>query len=184
MGKILLSFLTIAAVLVAVSGATTALFTSTASNNGNTFGAGTLVLKINGAPGSGSTSVFNISNAAPGYSENQVLTLQNTGSVAASNLLLTGVTVNDNISSTTANLGNVLTAYIWEDTNGNGVIDDGEPTWINGTHLTAIGSNINLGPLGVGATRHFKIKLTFDQGAGNEYQGESISFNFNFQANQ
>lgn len=184
MGKILLSFLTIAAVLVAVSGATTALFTSTASNNGNTFGAGTLMLTINGAPGNASSPVFSINNVAPGYSENQVLTLQNTGSVAASTLQLTSVTVTDNVSLTPANLADVLTAYIWEDTNGNGVIDGGEPTWINGTHLTAIGSNINLGPLGAGATRHFKVKLIFDPGAGNEYQGESVSFNFNFQANQ
>jgi hypothetical protein len=186
MKQILLSTLTIAAILISVTGASKALFTGTASNNGNTFGAGTLVLTINGAPGTASTPVFTITNAAPGDTYNQILSLQNTGSIAASTLLLTSVVVTDSKPDTSANLGNVLTTYIWEDTNENNMIDAGEPTWVNGVHLTSIPANLNLGALGVGAgsTRHFKVKLVFDTGAGNEYQGESISFNFNFQANQ
>lgn len=184
MKQIIFSVVIITGVLVAVAGSTGALFTSTASNQGNTFGAGTLILTINNVPGNASSPIFNIENAAPGDSVDQVLTLKNEGTISASSLLMTSVEVIDNVPATSTNLGEVLTTYIWEDTDNDGVIDAGEPTWVNGIHLNSIPPNLNLGSLASGQMRNFKIKLVFDIGAGNEYQGESISFNFNFQANQ
>lgn len=184
MKKILLSGITIGAILVIVSQATRALFSNTAQNRENTLGAGTLIIAINDALGDVSTPIFTVNNAAPGYSENKVLALKNTGSINANNLIMTGVDVIDNLPNTLVNLGDVLTIYLWEDFNNDNNVDFGEPTWINGIHLTSIPNNINLGRLNAGETRNFKIKLIFDSDAGNEYQGEGISFNFNFQANQ
>lgn len=185
MRKILFSLLTITAVLVAVSGATSALFTSTASNNGNTFGAGTLVLEINGVPGSDSTPVFTISNAAPGDSSTQKLYLKNSGSINASSLYLTSVDVTDT-GPNPANLADVLYVDMWEDLDDDNVLDAGETQWMTYTQMASISSSpdVNLGAINANETRNLAVKITFDPGAGNEYQGESVSFNFNFQANQ
>lgn len=184
MKQILVIILTILTVLVMISEATRALFTNTAQNKGNVFGTGTLILTINNSSGDTSTPVFIVNEAAPGDSENQVLTLKNTGSINASSLIMTGVDVVDNVTDTSANLGDVLTTYLWEDSDNDNNVDVGEPTWVNGVHLTSIPNNVNLGQLRAGETRNFKIKLVFDVDAGNEYQGEGISFNFNFQARQ
>lgn len=188
MKKILLSVLVIGATLMAVAGATGALFSSTAGNNGNTFAAGTLILTINTLPGTTSTPVFTVADAAPGYTETQVLALQNTGTIGASSLYMTDLSVTDTVVGG-ANLGDVLDVYLWEDTTSNGTYDPGETVYVNHVMMTAeslalVGTDLNLGALAASQTRNFAVQLTFSSGAGNEYQGEGVAFDFSFQANQ
>lgn len=75
--KIAVSFLIMALVCALVGGATFALFTSTASNDGNTFGAGTVVVK---AGESDFTNVV-IDNMAPGDTINGSFVVENAGTL-------------------------------------------------------------------------------------------------------
>lgn len=182
--QIAFSLLSIFAVLTLVSGVTFALFSSAASNNGNTFGAGTLTLKINGAGGSSSTPVFNVSSAAPGDTSSQVIELSNAGTIAAASTKLTSIGLTPS-PTPPPNLGDKLTLDLYNDVNDNGSIDGGD-TLINSAHLTdASWTNLSLG-FALTASGHHKViaKITFDSDADNTYQGTGASFNFNFLANQ
>lgn len=65
-----------------IGGGTFALFTSTASNEGNTFTAGTLTIEDVTGGAAFSQSLY-FDNLAPGDSENAALTIRNTGSLDA-----------------------------------------------------------------------------------------------------
>jgi predicted ribosomally synthesized peptide with SipW-like signal peptide len=168
--------------LALLGGATFANFSSAASNNANTFGAGTMVLKINDQQPT-STGVFSLSDKAPGYVSNyQVLDLKNDGSVAAATVTLTGITVAPNAAG---DLGEVLTLDLYKDVNNNGAYDGGD-TLIHSGHLNhASWAALPLG-FGIGATSNQNIlaKLTFDSSATNSYQGKSVSFDMAFQEDQ
>lgn len=74
--KIVKSLIVIVAVAALAAGATTAIFTSQATINNNTFATGTLEIRIDGQhtiPG------FNVTNAAPGTSTTKIFTLMNYG---------------------------------------------------------------------------------------------------------
>ena len=183
--SIVFGLLSIFAVVAVVGGVAFANFSSSASNNGNTFGSGTLVLNINDqAPTS--TKVFNLSNKVPGFAETQVLDLKNTGSVGAATTTLTGITVNP---QAVGGLGDVLTLSLVTDTDNDGVVDVGEPVILS-AHLTTAGNSsawtgLPLGfGLASGVSQKVLATLTFDSGADDTYQGKSVSFDFTFQANQ
>jgi spore coat-associated protein N len=68
--------------VAAISGGTFALFTSSASNTGNTFTAGTLTIAdVTG--GAAFATSTHIGNLAPGDSDSKTLTINNTGSLHA-----------------------------------------------------------------------------------------------------
>lgn len=183
--QIFMGIISIFAVTALVGGVTFALFTSQASNNGNTFGAGNMELRINGAEGSTSTPVFTVANAKPTDVFTQVITLSNTGTIAASDVLLTNINVTPT-NSTPPNLGDILTLDIFDDVNGNGIIDGGDA--LRGSaHLTdSAWSNISLGfGLAASGGSHQTIsRITFDDTNDQSYQSIGVSFNLNFQANQ
>ena len=167
--------------LALLGGATFANFSSAASNNGNTFGAGTLVLKINGQEPT-STGVFTLAKQVPGDTATQVLDLSNTGSVNAGSTVLNGITVTPNA---TGDLGEVLTLDLYKDVNGDGAIDVGD-TIIHSGHLTDAAWTNHLLGFGLASSANQKVlaKITFDSAAGDSYQGKSVSFDFTFTANQ
>ena len=187
--SIVLGLLSIFAVVAVVGGVAFANFSSSATNTGNTFGSGTLVLNINGTNPTSSPK-FAVIKAVPGYSETQVFTLSNTGTVGAATTTLTGITV----PAAAGNLGDVLTLSLFMDNDNDGIFDTGE-TPIFSNHLTTLGSSSAWTgkPLGFGlaasgvvpgdSEKVFAV-LTFDAGAGDEYQGKTVSFDFTFQANQ
>ena len=187
--QITLGLLSIFAVIALVGGVTFAAFSSTASNEGNTFGAGTLTLWINGDGGSASTDVFHLlTDKQPGYSITQALELKNNGTVDASSVKLVNIdlTPSPTPGSGVGNLGDKLTLVLWDDTDDSGTINNLEVA-IRTAHLTdPLWSNQSLGfsTFTAGETRHLKAKLTFDSDADDTYQGTSATFNFNFQANQ
>lgn len=179
--KIFFSLVSICSVVGMVSGSALAVFTSSASNNGNTFGAGNLVLNINGAAGATSSPVFTVGSIAPGYTTTQVITLSNTGSVAASSVVLTSI----GHSGSTPDLGDKLSLQIYDD-NGNGILDGGD-VLRGSAHITdPAWSSINLG-FGLaasGGSHQILAVVTFDSDADNSFQGTSSTFDLNFQANQ
>lgn len=178
--RIIFSLISIASVVGMVGGSALAAFTSTASNNGNTFGAGSLTLSINTATGSSSTPVFAVTNAAPGdVSAIQTLNLKNEGSVLANTVTLTGIDLGGD-----ATLANNLVLELAVDNNGNGLIDPTET--VNNQSLShGSWTGLVLGfPLAGGASKPVLARITFDAGAPNSVQGTSASFNFNFQASQ
>lgn len=180
--RIAISGLSIVASLALVTTGAYAMFSSSASNNGNTFGSGTLTLKINGQTPT-STNVFSVTGAAPGStSSTQNLQLQNTGTVAAASSKLTGITVTP-LSS--PNLGDVVTLELWKDSNDDGIIN-GSDTLIKSAHLTdGSWTNLDLGsPLPALGHQNILARLTFDSGANDTYQNGNVSFDLGFQANQ
>jgi len=183
--RIIFSGVSILSALGLMIGGAFAAFSSTASNNGNTFAAGSLVLAINGLGGTGSSPVFTVSNAAPGdVTGTQVLNLSNVGSVGAGTTVLTGISVTP--TPVSPNLGDKLNLELWNDVNDDGIINGGD-TQIGITKpLTdAQWTSLSLG-FGLPAGGHHKVlaRITFDSSADNTYQSTSVSFNFNFQANQ
>jgi hypothetical protein len=164
-----------------MGGVTFALFSSTASNSGNTFGAGTLALVVKN--GSNVVSpAFTISNALPGYTETQVINLSNSGNVAAGSTTLASLNVTPNGSG---DLGEVLTLDLYNDVNGNGIYD-GPDTLIHSGHINSGWTEtvLGFGLAASGGSHNLLAKLTFDSGAVNSYQGKSVTFDFNFRADQ
>lgn len=179
--KILFSAVSIVSALGLLVGATFANFSSQAGNNGNTFGAGTLTLKINGAGDSSSTKMFTVTDAKPGDSKTEVFDLSNSGTVDASSTTLTSLNVTPNASG---DLGEVLTLQLYIDANNNNVFDAGD-TLIHSGHINAGWSALPLGfGLAHGADQKVTATLTFDSAATDSYQGKSVSFDFTFTANQ
>lgn len=179
--KILFSLVTMFVVVAMMGVGTYAAFSSAASNTGNTFGAGTLTLKINDQVDSGSSPIFTLSNKKPGdVSDIQTLDLVNSGS-------LTGTVKLVSITTTPAapNLGDVLKLDLYNDTNGNGSYDDGVDLIIHSENLTGAGwADLPMFTLTASESHKVFAKLTFDSDAGDTYQGQSVSFSFNFVANQ
>lgn len=186
--KIVLSVLSIFSALTLMGGATFALFSSTVSNNSNTFGSGSLTLNVNSLPGTTSSPVFNVTGAGPGSSTSaQVLDLFNSGSVNASATKLTSIDITPSPMPTPpiSNLGKKSILELWDDVDNSSTINDGDRL-INRTYLTSTSwKGLSLG-FGLPAGGHHKIiaMITFDSTADDTYQNTSVSFNFNFEASQ
>jgi len=174
----------ITAALALMGGATFATFSSAAANTANTFGAGTLVLKINGAGDSTSTKVFTIADAKPtDVFGPQVLDLSNTGTVNVATTKLTSIAVTP---SGSPNVGDKLNLELWRDLDNTGTITDGDVQIGTTQPLTnAQWTNLDLG-ITLAASGHMKVLaiITFDTSADNTYQGKSATFDFNFYAEQ
>ncbi len=76
MKKLLISLLTIASIGALAATATSAVFTSQAKVNDNTFATGTLEVRVNGQPG---ITGFSLTNAAPGDCKSGQFTVNNFG---------------------------------------------------------------------------------------------------------
>ncbi|MCL5438793.1 MAG: CalY family protein [Patescibacteria group bacterium] len=177
-----MSMMSIFSVLTLMSGAAYAAFSSTASNNGNTFGAGSISLTINGSSGSGSSPVFNVPGAAPGQIFTQPIILANAGSDASNKTKLVNI---NHGTGTSPDLGNKLTLQIYDDVDGNGILDGSDP--LRGSaHVTdGAWSNIDLGfGLSAGGAHRIFAVITFDSDADNTYQGANSNFNLNFETSQ
>ncbi len=179
--KIAISLITIVAALALTAGGTFALFNSTATNAGNTFGTGALTLSINTVAGT-STGVFSVASAIPGQTFNQALTLKNEGNVPASSVKVSGITLGGN-----SEIADKLMLQLYLDTNANNVYDSGadtslgtgalnDPSW-TGFVLPGV-------TLAGGASSPVRAQLTFDSTADNTYQGKSVTFDLGFMATQ
>ncbi len=181
--KIALSAMSIVSALALMSGTTFAVFTSAASNDNNTVGAGTMVLNVNDqAPTS--TPVFTVAGMAPGSHEDRVIKLSNTGTVGANTVSLTSIT--HSTSTSPHDLGDVLTLNIYDNNGGTPNVIDGTNTLLGTAHITsAAWSNVSLGFGLAPSTSHNVIaRVVLDNSADDTFQGANSTFTLNFLASQ
>lgn len=179
--KIIISGISIVSALTLMVGGAFAAFSSANTNTGNTFGAGTLSLQINTQTGT-STGVFSVTNATPGVAVSQDLLLKNGGSVDASSVQVSGIT----LGGVNPELAGDVTLVFFHDTNANGVLDGGE-TVLGTAHLNDgvwTGYTLPGVALSAGGTYELGAQVTLDLTAPNSDQGKNMTFDLGFQANQ
>lgn len=176
--KMLIGVLMIVLVAALVGGATMAWFTSTATNNNNSFSSGTLVVGLNE-----SAPFFDVSDMAPGDSASSYVEMRNDGSLDMLFKAYVDATVNEeniaeklnvvvtlNPSDYTA-LPGKYTSYGTADQ----VMYTGPLSGLLGESnaLNNIDAAFKYGwPLKADFAAVYKMEVTFDTSAGNDYQGK------------
>ena len=186
MNKILISSLTVFALVVAVAGGTFALFSDTAAIAGNTIATGTLDLTLNHSAG----KPFSISNAYPGYiSSWEHADVYNTGSLPFEAQLSLSKDSGDDGLWAEVNIEIKTVGWDSDCTNG----DDGEKTiysgpvssFTNGMTVSDIAywhlanEDDGSGPpdnVRAGYSERLCQRVGVDTDAGNEVQGKSVIF--------
>ncbi|MFZ5649992.1 MAG: TasA family protein [Bacillota bacterium] len=158
--RLSLSLMAVALIAMLVSAATFALFTSTTTNQANTFTAGTVTLsQVAGVP-------FTLSNIAPGDAGTAgTFTVAYTGSLNAW-LGLTTSTSGDLFAGTTP-----LTV----------TITDGAS---NSYLANAANQVVGTAAVGTGTSVTFTVNYSMPLSAGNEYQGDAGTLNMEVKAVQ
>jgi len=157
-GKLALSFATIGLVSSLVGGATFAIFTDSATNDNNTFTAGTVDISMDKPNG---TKYFNIGNIAPGDDGSAPVTVTNDGSLELR------YDLDDTLTGDLAAGANGLTVTI-KDAAGN-VITPGTD---------------NNRVLAAGASETLTVEWELPLAADNQYQGDSATYGLTVNAEQ
>ena len=164
----------VAAVAVAVG--SSASFTASSANPSNTFAAGTLSI-LNSNEG---LAVLTASNMKPGDSANGTVDVQNTGSLSgAFTLSRSGIVDSDGANPMSAML-DLVVKDCGDFSSGTPTCDVGDPVKYTGT-IAAMGSTA-LGTFAANEKHRYQFVVTFNSGAGNAYQGDSSSVQFDWNA--
>ncbi|MHB8983990.1 MAG: TasA family protein [Carboxydocellales bacterium] len=156
--KIAMSLATVGLVSSLVGGATFALFTSTAENQGNNFSAGTVVISMDKPDG---TKYFDVTNIAPGDSGSAIVKVTNDGSLELR------YDIAESLVGVLAGGDNPLVVTI-KDAAGNVIVP--------GTDNNRV--------LASGADENLTVEWSLPLLAGNEYQGESATLGLTLNAEQ
>lgn len=206
--RIALSVASILAAGALVAGATFAFFSDSASSNNNLFTSGTMDLKLDDIDettpsATVSNSISTSTNFAPGESTSGFVSLHNSGTVDIAEVELgvdSSVTTNPD---STGDMSDVLNLTVIADDNtpdpvcsggsditttidsqvGNGVAPLALKEFDNGgvDIFDALFTGTGIAP---GASKNICLTVTFDPNAGNQYQGDVVTTNFAFTANQ
>jgi spore coat-associated protein N len=209
MKKLIWSILTVALVIGLAGGGAAAYFLDTETSTGNSFTAGTYDLKLsdrNESFGDGVAATWTMTNMAPGASTvgTYFVNLQNAGTVdnghvemAFTHQIDEGVPVESetNINNTAAQMARFLEIVRMDydtidftdpytDENGNGYFDLEDLTL--GHYLGAGGllDNLPAPPANNTGTTSLSMKLKFNAGAGNDFQGDTLNTTVTFTLNQ
>jgi spore coat-associated protein N len=164
----------IAAVAVAVG--SSASFTASSANPSNTFAAGTLSI-LNSKEG---LAVLTASGMKPGDSANGTVDVKNTGSLSgAFSLSRSNIVDSDGANPLSAKL-NLVVKDCGDFSSGTPTCDAGDPQKYSGT-IAAMGSTA-LGTFAASEKHRYEFAVTFDSGAGNAYQGDNSSVQFDWDA--
>ena len=164
----------VAAVAVAVG--SSASFTATSANPSNTFAAGTLTI-LNSKEG---LAVLTASNMKPGESANGTVDVQNTGSLSgAFTLSRSGISDSDATFPMSAKL-DLVVKDCGDFSSGPPTCDVGDPAVYTGT-IAAMGST-SLGTFAASEKHRYQFAVTFNSSANNNYQGDSSSVQFDWDA--
>jgi spore coat-associated protein N len=164
----------VAAVAVAVG--SSASFTATSANPSNTFAAGTLSI-FNSKEG---LAVLTASDMKPGDSATGTVDVQNTGSLSgAFTLSRSNIVDSDGANPMSAKL-NLVVKDCGDFSSGAPTCDAGDPVKYSGT-IAAMGSSA-LGSFVANEKHRYEFAVTFDASAGNAYQGDSSSVQFDWNA--
>lgn len=197
--KILKSLVIVIAMAAMVAGATSSIFNSTASVNGNTFATGILEIRVNGQPSIGG---FNYTNAAPGGVATKSFTLQNYGppwfggpsTLDAKEILPAAAR-----TSGDAELYGVLDARLYANAGWGGcsnpgvvfvpgkgcTVYNGLLSGLTGTSAQDILHATQWGPhasLAAGNSLSMLLEVELPVSAGNEFQGKSTTFDLSMTA--
>jgi len=178
--KIFKSLAIITAVVAIAGGGTYALWTDSASITGNTFSAGTLDIKVDANPASGVQqwedtfsvpSEYFVKDLYPGFPAHseknwQVIDIKNVGSVNGTASIQLQRT-----SNWTDLAGNLKFTVYYAADNVNFV-----ETGISGT-LDQYTGTYTMGAINAGSVASVKIVWSVPASAGNEMQGDAVTFN-------
>ena len=196
--RVVLSLAMIALVIAGVTSATIAYFSDTAISSGNTFTAGTLDLTLGESGG----APISLTSMQPGDTASGIFTVTNTGSLAGwlgakSSYVEADGTANDPdmsadntanmllVTAFTDNTVNMLGTITDVDSDGRITIYDmvNDPNTIPPPH--AGGSwysyDTDMQPSEI---HIYSLTIKFDEGAGNDYQGDGITWTFEFLLDQ
>ena len=164
----------VAAVAVAVG--SSASFTASSANPSNTFAAGTLSI-LNSKEG---LAVLTASNMKPGDSQTGTVDVQNTGSLSgAFALSRSGIVDSDATYPMSAKL-DLVVKDCGDFSSGTPTCDAGDPVKYTGT-IAAMGSTA-LGTFAASEKHRYEFAVTFNSSADNNYQGDSSSVQFDWNA--
>jgi spore coat-associated protein N len=164
----------IAAVAVAVG--SSASFTATSANPSNTFAAGTLSI-LNSKEAS---AVLTASGMKPGDSATGTVDVQNNGSLSgAFTLSRSNIVDSDGANPMSAKL-DLVVKDCGDFSSGTPTCDAGDPVKYTGT-IAAMGSTA-LGTFAASEKHRYQFAVTFNSGANNNYQGDSSSVEFDWDA--
>jgi spore coat-associated protein N len=164
----------IAAVAVAVG--SSASFTATSANPSNTFAAGTLSI-LNSKE---AAAVLTASNMKPGDSANGTVDVQNNGTLSgAFTLSRSNIADSDGVNPMSAKL-NLVVKDCGDFSSGTPTCDLGDPVKYTGT-IAAMTSTA-LGTFAASEKHRYQFAVTFDSSANNNYQGDSSSVEFDWDA--
>jgi len=124
----------------------------------------TLSLNLSDAKGSVGTFDLDFTNLKPGQTLTQNVTVKNTGSIAAN------VKVGAPITGTSFSGGNLVATDYSE-------LKIGVADYQSPVAVTSMPTSLNLGSLSAGETKTYKVQVSLDQTAGNEWQGVTLGAN-------
>jgi len=164
----------VAAVAVAVG--SSASFTASSANPSNTFAAGTLSI-LNSKEG---LAVLTASDMKPGDSATGTVDVQNSGSLSgAFALSRSSISDSDATFPMSAKL-DLVVKDCGDFSSGTPTCDAGDPVKYTGT-IAAMGSTA-LGTFVASEKHRYQFAVTFNSSANNNYQGDSSSVQFDWDA--
>jgi spore coat-associated protein N len=167
----------LAAVGVAVgSGAN---FTAQSANPSNTFSAGTLTMSnsLDGA------AVLTASNMKPGDTANGTVDIQNTGSLSGTFSLSRSALSDSDGANPMSQMLDLVVKDCGNFSSGTPTCDVGDPNVYSGTLAAMTGSSA-LGTYAANEKHRYQFTVTFNSTAGNQYQGDSSTATFQWDAVQ
>ena len=165
----------IAAVAVAVG--SSASFTASSANPSNTFAAGTLSI-LNSKEG---LAVLTASGMKPGDSATGTVDVQNSGSLSgAFTLSRSGISDSDGANPMSAKL-DLVVKDCGDFSSGTPTCDAGDPVKYTGT-IAGMSSAVALGTFAASEKHRYEFAVTFNSSATNNYQGDSSSVQFDWNA--
>jgi spore coat-associated protein N len=154
-------------------------FTATSANPSNTFASGTLTIG-NSQEG---VALFTATNLRPGDSVTPgIVDIQNTGSLSGAFTLSTSDITNSDAGNPLAGKLNltVVDCGVYNGGTAPTCGDGDDDTKYTGT-IAAMGTT-QLGTYAANAKHRYRFSVTLDGSAGNAYQGDSTSVDFDFNA--
>lgn len=197
--KIAFSAISIISALSLMAGATFAFFSDAGTSSGNVFTSGNVQLMVDDANetdahaitasfGDGSTKL------APGTSVSGYISMHNTGSIAINKIKLGAHQDSNTNGGDSSDLATVLNLTVKTGDDNTCTTNQSDLTTTINTALGGVG-NLTLAKLNAatynalpglstGSTKYLCINFTMDSGAGNTFQGDSISETFSLEADQ
>jgi spore coat-associated protein N len=154
-------------------------FTAQTANPSNTFASGTLTMSNS----KDAAAILTASNMKPGDSSTGTVDIQNTGTLVGTFSLSRSALSNSDATFPMAEKLNLVVKDCGDFSAGTPTCDVGDPAKYTGT-LAAMSSSVGLGTFAASDKHRYQFAVTFDSSAGNDYQGDSSTATFQWNAVQ